>query len=128
MQAQLPISRSIETIGEEISHELGAQMVKDYNSLNPADADPFVIGSKILNQILAQSGCVGIKFHQAYNEVGQKTLVYVGLDKNGNSLVNYNVVDNEGVLSTEKGIVADRSTRPIGDSIIGDDAWTWATE
>ena len=39
-----------------------------------------LIGRNVIDQILAQPGCVGIRFIDAINEEGQKTLVYVGVD------------------------------------------------
>jgi len=108
MQNELITERDITIIGEEIGYELGAQMVKDFQVANPLDVQYYVIGRNIIAQILAQPGCVGIKFYNAYNELGEKTLVYVGIDKNGNALVSYKLVNNEGVLVEEKGIVADK--------------------
>ncbi|HEX6432265.1 MAG TPA: hypothetical protein VF008_31450 [Niastella sp.] len=124
MQTELLTKRNIATIGEEITHELGAELVNNYRKAHPNDVNGYVIGKEILNQILAQPGCAGIQFYNAINEVGQKTLVYVGLDQNGKQLVNYSVVTTDAQIKLEKGIVADRSI-PTGDDggIFGDDNW-----
>ncbi|MEP7278025.1 MAG: hypothetical protein ABI813_05235, partial [Bacteroidota bacterium] len=82
MQAELT-KRPLTQVGEEISHELGAQMIKDYQSANPADVKAYHIGRNIIEQILAQPGCAGMRFYNAYNEIGEKTLVYVGVDESG---------------------------------------------
>jgi len=121
MQTELLTKRNIATIGEEITHELGAELVNNYRKTNPNDVNGFVIGKEILNQILAQPGCAGIQFYNAINEVGQKTLVYVGLDQNGKQLVNYSVVTTDAQIQTEKGIVADRSIPSGDDPCFGDD-------
>jgi myo-inositol-1-phosphate synthase len=120
--------RKVAQVGEAISHELGVQMVKDYQAANPSDVKAFHIGKDILEQILTQPGCMGVRFYNAYNEMGQKTLVYVGIDAAGKSIIEHVVVDNSGVLSTEKAIVADRagSTQGIPDSL--DIAIEWITE
>jgi hypothetical protein len=112
MQNELITKKDVCVIGEEIGYELGTQMVKDYQVANPQDTPFYTIGRKIIDQILAQPGCVGMRFYNAYNEMGEKTLVYIGLDENGQGLFEYSVVDNQGVLSTEKGIVADRAGLP----------------
>jgi myo-inositol-1-phosphate synthase len=130
MQNELLTKGAIATIGEEIGYELGAQLVKDYQVANPSDVHSYMIGRDIIDQILAQPGCVGIKFFNAYNEMGEKTLVYIGLDANGKTMVEQTVVTNDGVLTTEKGIVADRarSDRPYPGTTpeIGDeDLWGW---
>jgi hypothetical protein len=123
MQTELLTKRNIATIGEEITHELGAELVNNYRKANPNDVNGYMIGKEILNQILAQPGCAGIQFFNAINEVGQKTLVYVGLDQNGKQLVNYSVVTADAQIKLEKGIVADRSFPSGDDGIFGDDCW-----
>src|SRR5262245_8757626 len=112
MQNELITKKDVCVIGEEIGYELGTQMVKDYQVANPQDTPFYTIGRNIIDQILAQPGCVGMRFYNAYNEMGEKTLVYIGLDENGQGLFEYSIVDNQGVLSTEKGIVADRAGLP----------------
>jgi hypothetical protein len=123
MQTELLTKRNIATIGEEITHELGAELVNNYRKAHPNDVNGYMIGKEILNQILAQPGCAGIQFFNAINEVGQKTLVYVGLDQNGKQLVNYSVVTADAQIQLEKGIVADRSIPTGDDGIFGDDCW-----
>ena len=126
MQTELLTKRNIATIGEEITHELGAELVNNYRKAHPNDVNGYVIGKEILNQILAQPGCAGIQFYNAINELGQKNLVYVGLDQNGKQLINYTVVTEDAQLQKQKGIVADRSIpSPSGDDLFGfgDDFW-----
>lgn len=110
---ELVTNRPVAQIGEEISHELGAQMIHDFQVANPNEIHSFIIGRDIIEQILAQPGCVGIQFHNAINENGEKTLVYIGLDKSGKAIVSYKAVNEQGVLTEEKGIVADK-VRPGG--------------
>jgi len=117
--------RNIAKVGEEIPHELGVQMVKDYQAANPNDVKAFHIGKDIIEQILAQPGCVGMRFYNAYNEMGEKTLVYVGIDKAGNSIIEHIVVDNDGILSAKKAIVADRAGVPPNTF---DEVIEWITE
>ncbi len=121
MQTELT-QRNIAEVGEEISHELGAEMIKNYQTANPLDVKNYTIGRSILDQILCQPGCVGLRFYNAYNESGEKTLVYTGVDEFGVSIVEYTEVNNEGDLFSQKAIVADRiRTEPgVGDSIFAD--------
>lgn len=121
-----PLSKSqINSIGEEIGYELGNQMVNDYQQANPNDTHYYVIGRNIIDQILSQPGCVGIKFYNAHDEQGEKTLVYVGLDKNGNALLQYTCIDSTGKLGSKAGIVADRIDRGgrTGSTSIDGDNW-----
>jgi hypothetical protein len=126
MQTELT-KKTIAQVGEEITHELGAQMIKDYQAANPNDATAYRIGRNIIDQILAQPGCVGMHFYNAYNEMGEKTLVYTGVDEFGKSLVEYTIVNNDGSIGSKKAIVADRSNGP---SLPGQDTdlWEWYTE
>jgi hypothetical protein len=134
MQNELITKRDIQAIGEEIGYELGAQMVKDYQTANPQDAFCYVIGRNIIESILAQPGCVGIQFYNAYNEMGEKTLVYVGLDADGKTILEYTTINREGQLSFEKGIVADRlerrpTARPTSEpTTIDPDTFTWTID
>ena len=121
------LNKNCALIGEEISHELGAQMIKDYQVANPTDVHVYTIGRNIIDQILAQPGCVAIKFYNAYDEMGEKTLVYVGLDENGKALLQYTSVNSIGELISEKGIVADRINKETLDGFDYDN-WTWIIE
>lgn len=122
------LAKPVAFIGEEIGYELGKQMITDYQSANPTDVSFYEIGRNIIDQILAQPGCAGIRFYNAYNEMGEKTLVYVGLNSDGKAIAEYTVVNNEGVLQSNKGIVADRiktGTTPPPPSA---DDWNWAID
>ena len=108
MLQELSTKTSIAKIGEEIGLDLGTQMVKSYQEANPTDVKWYMIGREIIEKILAQPGCVGLKFYNAYNEMGRKTLVYVGVDAQGNSIIEYSLVNVQGTFETRRGIVADR--------------------
>ena len=129
MQNELVTKTTIAAIGEEVGYELGAQMVKDYQIANPLDAHSYVVGRDIIDQILAQPGCAGIQFYNAYNELGEKTLVYVGLDSTGHTIVEYSCVNDHG-LSIKKGIVADRMTKPPTSlpGLDSDSDWGWTID
>ena len=121
MQTEL-LQKDLKTVGEAISHELGAQMVKDYQAANPNDVKNYYVGRNIIDQVLAQPGCVGMRFYNAYNEKGEKTLVYVGVDAAGKDIIKYSVVDASGTIVAEDAIVADRSE--VGNA----NWWDWFTE
>jgi len=130
-QTQLK-TKPVAQIGEEIGLELGNQMVKAFAVANPNDVQSYIIGRNIIDQILAQPGCVGIKFYCAINEKGEKTFVYVGLDLNGKAILQFSAVNNVGTLQIEKGIVADRigtgtgtGTKPNGRPSIAADDFEW---
>ena len=57
-----------------------------------------------------------MRFYYGFNTEGQKTLVYVGMDANGNDMVKQTMVTENGVISSEQGVVAD---------LIGLGGWPW---
>jgi hypothetical protein len=103
-------SRTLELtkVGGEIDKELGCKMVKDFQDSQPEEVKSYFIGREIIERILNQPNCVGIKFYNALNELGQKTLVYVGLDQNEEIIYEITYVSDSGKLEKRPGIVADR--------------------
>ena len=95
-------------IGEHIGYELGAKMVKDYYDKYQEAGSQFV-GRNILDQILAQPGCIGIKIFKALNEVGDKTYVLTGVSQDGQPMFDVTAVNQNGEIKKQEGIVADRN-------------------
>jgi hypothetical protein len=120
-------SQSIASIGEAISPELGAQMIRQYQELHPADTHNYLIGRDILDRILEQPGCVGIKFYNAINESGEKTLVYVGVNSNSESIIAISVINKNGKIDLDNGIVADR-IKTGSNSIDSDNDGWWTVD
>lgn len=102
------------TVGENIGYEKGAVMVKRWYDANPNDVLSHFVGRDIIEQILAQPGCVGIRIFGALNELGIRQPVMVGVDANGKNILNYNVVNADGSIVMQNAIVADK--------VLGDDA------
>ena len=119
------LAKPVSAIGEEIGLELGQQMVLDYQAANQNDVHFYEIGRNILDMILAQPTCAGIRFYNAFNEAGEKTLVYVGLNNSGKAIFEFTCINNEGMLETNKGIVADRIKTGSGDPIRTSDSDDW---
>jgi hypothetical protein len=109
MQKELLTKKDYAAIGEEISHELAADFKNAYKQAHPGELGSYTIGRNIIDIVLAQPGCVGMRFYNALNEDGQKTLVYVGIDADGKDLVKRTVVMENGTLHTDAGVIADRT-------------------
>jgi len=121
-KTQLTTTLNYANIGEPISHELGAKMVKDFQDAYPDfPSKCYNIGRNIIEQILSQPGCVGLRFYNAIDETGKKTLVYVGVDKNGNAILEYSAVDETGKLERVEALIGDRGTQ--GGGGIGGLSW-----
>jgi hypothetical protein len=107
MQKELLTKKDVAAVGQEISHEMAADFVKAYEKSFPGENSGYYLGRNIIDKILAQPGCVGIRFHYGVNDKGQKTLVYVGMDANGNDLVKQTMVTENGVMMSQEAIIAD---------------------
>ncbi len=84
------------TEGKKITLAEGATLTANYrHTITTGTVIGHFFGKDILQSILAQSGCVGIRMYHAIDENGIKNLVLVGVDSSQNDLVS--------------GIVADRS-------------------
>ncbi len=79
--------------GEEISLNEAATMTAAYRSANPNATRGHFMGSSILNSILAQSGCKGIRTYYGIDSSGQKQLVMVGVDANGDDMTSGIIAD-----------------------------------
>ncbi len=97
-------------VGEAISHELAGKMVKDYQDAHPAETHLcFTVGKNIIEQILAQPGCVAMRFYNAIDENGKQTLVYAGVDEKGYTIMEYPAVNEEGKLGRVEALIGDKS-------------------
>jgi hypothetical protein len=95
-------------VGEAISHQLAEKMVKDYNDAHPTEQYCFNVGRNIIEQILQQPGCVGLRLFKAINEEGKETIVYAGINVNGDPIVEYSAVNGDGQLGKVEALIGDR--------------------
>ena|ERR1700753_434758 len=123
MQKELQVKKDFSAVGEEIGHQLGAEFIQAYHERHPNDNGSYQVGRIIIDQILAQPGCVGMRFYNALNELGQKTLVYVGVDASGKDMIKSTVVLADGSMDTKYQIVADRIQAEPPAS--GQSFWQW---
>jgi hypothetical protein len=102
-----------QTWGGQISHELGAKMIKDHQDQHTIDGSfTFLIGKEIIEKAFSQPGCVGIRLYDAINEAGNKTLVCVGIDSKGKNIIEYTTVNEHGRIAVTEGLVFDRLNPP----------------
>lgn len=72
----------------------GSEMTANYRAtISTGDVIGHAIGANLFNSILHQSGCVGIRIYYALDEKGEKQLVLVGVDTNGNDITSGIIVD-----------------------------------
>ncbi len=75
------------TEGGLISLAEGSAMTAAYRAANPGARIAHFFGMDILNELLAQEGCMGIRMYYGLNEDGDNELVIVGADANENDML-----------------------------------------
>ena len=68
------------TEGGEITLQTAVDMCAEYRRLNSGATKAHFFGKDILNDILDQEGCVGIRMYYGIDSDDQKQLVLVGVD------------------------------------------------
>ena len=74
------------TEGEIITLAEGAAMTKQWRRTN-SNGNAVFYGKDILEQLLNQSGCVGIRFHFGIDTDGKNSLVLTGVDADENDIL-----------------------------------------
>lgn len=72
--------------GAPIDLPTASDWTRSYRTAHPIDPRGHVFGRDIIDQILAQQGCEGIRIYNAINDDHELTLVLVGVDALGNDM------------------------------------------
>jgi hypothetical protein len=108
LQKELLTQKDYAAVGGEISHKMAKDFTNAFEEAHPNENPGYHLGRNIIEKILAQPGCVGMRFYYGLNAEGQKTLVYTGMDANGYPMVKLTKVNEKGVvMSTDEGLIAD---------------------
>ncbi len=111
--------KDLAKVGEDIGLAEGAQMIADFRFANPDATKGYYIGKDILNQILAQPGCVGINFRKGYSSNNEEHVVYSGVGQDGKDILTLLAIEQDGKLIRKDAIVADRGQQvDIGSDTI----------
>jgi len=73
---------------EEFPIERAAEWTANYRNANPGKLKAHFFGKEIINRILNQENCVGIRCYYALDENGVQQMIIVGADKEENDLFN----------------------------------------
>ncbi len=93
--------------GVLVSAEASRQWMTNYTSKNPSSLRAHFFGFEILNQILNQEGCIGIRMCYALNNSGVQQVLLVGVNSNGENILPS--TQAAGKVSSGNGIIADMS-------------------
>ena len=104
---------NFQAVGEQIPHELAAKMIKDHFDTYGELSRAHTVGRDIIEQLLAQPGCVGLRMFDAINEFGKQTLVYVAIDASGDNILEYSTIDQHGKIVVTEGMTGDRGNGTV---------------
>ena|SRR6476469_8967572 len=107
-QNELLTTKTLAEVGEDVGLAEGVKMIQAFQVSNPDATQGYYIGRKIIEQILAQPGCVGINFRKCLTELNEEHLVYTGVDAGGKDILSYSMVTNSGNIVNETAVVGDR--------------------
>lgn len=83
--------------GSIITLAAGSKMTKSFRTNYPNATKAVYYTTDVYQNLLAQTGCVGIRIYNAINDDGKLTNVLVGVDKDGNDMTTGKVYDS-GIL------------------------------
>lgn len=72
--------------GEEITLTEAAGMTANYREENPNETKGHFMGKTLIQAILDQTDCVGIRIYYGIDDEGNKELILVGVDENEDDL------------------------------------------
>ncbi len=72
--------------GEEFPIATAAEWTANYRTANPNGIKAHFFGKDILNAILSQTGCMGIRMYYALDENGVQQMILVGANASQNDL------------------------------------------
>lgn len=76
----------LKLVGDPISLATAKAWTANYRSKNPDQVKAHFFGFEIIDKILMQNGCVGIRMYYAIDDNGGKQIVLVGVDSKGNDM------------------------------------------
>lgn len=80
-----------------ITREQARQMCRNHRGEDMGNADKLRAGAfarSILDEILAQPGCAGVRIYLGRTDLGKETLLIVGTDADGNDLSDGTIADD----------------------------------
>lgn len=82
--------------GGRLDLTMARQWAQNFRNANPNDVRSHYFGRDILDKILAQPGCIGIRAYYALTDNKEKELLIVGVDQQGNSMLPSSAVIQPG--------------------------------
>ncbi len=91
--------------GDLISDAVSKQWMTNYTSQNPSSLIAHFFGFAILNKIMNQTDCIGIRMYYALNDSGIQQVLLVGVNSNGENIL----PTSTGGRTADDGTIGDMS-------------------
>jgi len=75
----------------------GSTMTADFRAKFPNETKAAFYSSNVFNDLMSQEGCVGIRIYNAVDNEGFLTNILVGVNENGDDLVNGKIYNKAGL-------------------------------
>lgn len=72
--------------GQEFDLETSANWTKNYRDKYPGETVSHFFGKEIVQKILDQDGCMGVRIYHAHDDQDKKHVIIVGADQHGNDI------------------------------------------
>ena len=86
--------------GSSIKLTDAADLTEEYRTQNPGATKAHLVGKNNVNDILDQEDCEGIRIYYGLTSTGDKRLVLVGVDAEGDDMVNGVLIDKLDLCPT----------------------------
>lgn len=73
--------------GSEFDYDKAVSWTKNHRTKNPGKTVSHFYGKEVLQKLLAQPGCMGIRMYQALDEKGQNHIMLVGSNRDGSDIL-----------------------------------------
>ena len=88
----------------DITLQEASHWTANYRNANPDQTKGHYFGETAIQNLLNQTGCVGMRIYYAITDTGIKQLVIVGVTADGNDLVNGLILDRSVLCPPDCGI------------------------
>jgi hypothetical protein len=99
--------------GEEFDLELSARWTKNHREKHPDQYYAHFFGKEIIQRIIDQPGCVGIRMYHAFDDDDKRHIILVGATKDGHDMVPKHETKTGGRISLSRGEIKEVKTKEI---------------
>lgn len=79
--------------GSTITYAQAGDLCSNYQTNHPTEKKGFYIGRDLIEDILAQDECVGIRVYKGEDDDGNENFIWVGVDRFENDMVDGVIAD-----------------------------------